>query len=149
MGVHCAIHLHLQCICVTDQPTIQRTRRVRRSGMIIFAQYDIYTNDAHRDFHCPQHQDRPGRENVSKVFFRLFAPGAWCMALSTWCMVPVTRCWNICTWHLLPGAWFKVFFTWYLISALLTWYLICMTLSSLQVSISEGGCEHCLSAPPY
>ena len=80
----------------------------------IFAQYDIYTNDAHQGFHCPQHQDRPGRENVSKVFFRLFAPGAWCMALSTWYMALSTWCWNICTWHLLPGAWFKVVFTWYI-----------------------------------
>ena len=35
------------------------------------------------------------------------------------------------------------------ILSLLTWYLICMTLSSLQVSISEGGWEHCLSAPPF
>ena len=74
----------------------------------MFVQYDIHTYDAHQGFHCPQHQDRPGRENVSKVFFTLFAPGAWCMALSTWCLVLEHL-------HLAPTTWCMVFFTWYLI----------------------------------
>ena len=116
----------------------------------------LYWYDAHQGFHCPQRQDRPGRIDVSRNDQRF----CHSYPLGVQRMVPGTECRVLgilhpapCTWRMVPGTWYKVLGILNLVPnkylALLTWYLICMTLSSLQVSIKEGGWEHCLSAPPF
>ena len=92
---------------------------------------------AHLNFHYPQHQDRPRRVNVRQnrqdfLVLCIFLP-------DNISLIPRYLGFQVLFWYFAPDTWSLPF---------LTWYLICMTLSSLQVSINDGGWEHCRSAPP-
>ena len=93
---------------------------------------------AHLNFHYPQHQDRPGRVNVRQkrqdlLVLCIFLP-------DNISLIPRYLGFQVLFWYFAPDTWSLPF---------LTWYLICMTLSSLQVSINDGGWEHWRSAPPF
>ena len=125
--LHCSL---IHCRRLTNQRTCQDHHKILCNVNIL----KIWSRRKYSPrLSLPSTSGQAWKQRLVVCIICIMVLGSWYLTLSTWHLVLDTGylALTLGTWNLVP-----------------TWYLICMTLSSLQVSINEGGWEHCRSAPP-